>query len=131
MKLWLLQPEGVKNLPDILRQAKGISTIGAGQGDMSIATGLRVNLLRILATYPEYNAPCATRVNTPEQVSMCLEQGFHITITAPERTTSGLAEGRQWAAQQVGLPGWQWVLLLVGRHRDWLDTGTAARQRKG
>jgi hypothetical protein len=131
MKLWLLQPEGVKNLPDILRQAKGISTIGAGQGDMSIATGLRVNLLRILETYQEYNAPCATRVNTPEQVSMCLEQGFHIIITAPERTTSGLAEGRWWTAQQVGLPGWQRVLLLVGRHRDWLDTGTAARQRKG
>lgn len=106
---------------------------------MSVATDLRgnvthlearVNLLRILEIYQEYNALCATRVNTPEQV-MCLEQGFHIIITAPERTTSGLAEGRWWTAQQVGLPGWQRVLLLVGRHRDWLDTGTAARQRKG
>ena len=58
---------------------------------------------------------------------MRLEQGFHIIITPPERTTSGLAEGRWWAAQQVGLPGWQRVLLLVGQHRDWLDTGTAAR----
>jgi hypothetical protein len=127
MKLWLLQPEGIKNLPDILRQVKGIGTIWAGQGDMSIATGLRANLLRILETYPEYNVPCATRANTQEQVSMRLEQGFHIIIAAPERTTSGLAEGRWRAAQQVGLPGWQWVLLLVGRHRDWLDTGTAAR----
>jgi hypothetical protein len=33
--------------------------------------------------------------NTPEQVGMWLEQGFRIIITAPERTTSGLAEGRR------------------------------------
>jgi hypothetical protein len=118
-------------LPDILRQAKGISTIGAGQGDLSIATGLRVNLLRILEIYPEYNAPCAPG-STPRNKYPCAwSKAFHIVITAPERTTSGLAEGRRWAAQQVGLPGWQWVLLLVGQHRDCPGTGTAGRQRKG
>ena len=51
---------------------------------MSVATDLRgnvthlearVNLLRILEIYQEYNALCATRVNTPEQV-MRLEQGL-------------------------------------------------------
>ena len=106
---------------------------------MSVATDLRgnvthlearVNLLRILEIYPEYNAPCAPGP-TPRNSIHAPQQGFHIIITGLERTTSGLAEGRWWAAQQVGLPGWQRVLLLVGQHRDWLDTGTAARQRKG
>jgi 4-hydroxy-2-oxoheptanedioate aldolase len=106
MKLWLLQPEGVKNLPDILRQVKGIDAIWAGPGDMSITMGLRgnashpevqANLLRILETCQEYGVPCATGANTPEQVAMRREQGFRIIITAPERTTSGLAEGRRLA----------------------------------
>jgi hypothetical protein len=92
---------------------------------------IQANLLRIQETCQQYDVPCATEANTPEQVAMCLEQGFRIIITAPERTTSGLAEGRRQAAQQVDLPGWQWVLLLVGRHRGWLGTGTAVRQRKG
>jgi 4-hydroxy-2-oxoheptanedioate aldolase len=100
------EPEGVKNLPDILRQVKGIGAIWAGPGDMSITMGLRgnaghpevqANLLRILETCQQYNVPCATGANTPEQVAMRLEQGFRIIITAPERTTSGLAEGRRLA----------------------------------
>jgi hypothetical protein len=75
----VLQPEGVKNLPDILRQVKGIGAIWAGPGDMSITMGLRgntahpevqANLLRILETCQEYGMPCATGANTPEQVAM-------------------------------------------------------------
>ena len=52
------EAQGVRNLPDILRQAKGIGAIWAGPGDMSISMGKRGNaadpevqdaLLRILA----------------------------------------------------------------------------------
>ena len=100
------EPEGVNNLRDILRQVKGIGAIWAGPGDMSVTMGLRgnaghpdvqANLLRILDACKEFNVPCATGANTPEQVAMRLDQGFNIIITAPEKTTSGLIEGRRLA----------------------------------
>ena len=102
------EPEGVDNLRDILRQAKGIGAIWAGPGDMSVAMGLRgnaghpdvqANLLRILETCLEFNVPCATGANTPEQVAMRMEQGFRIIITAPDKSTPGLNEGRRLAGR--------------------------------
>ena len=97
------EPEGVKNIRDILREVKGIGAIWAGPGDMSVAMGHRgnaghpdvqENLLKILDACKEFGVPCATGA-TASEVPMRLEQGFRIIITAPERTTEGLAEGRR------------------------------------
>ena len=102
------EPEGVSNLRDILRQVRGIGAIWAGPGDMSVAMGLRgnaghpdvqANLLQILETCKEFDVPCATGANTPEQVAMRMEQGFRIIITAPDKSTPGLNEGRQLAGR--------------------------------
>lgn len=102
------EPEGVSNLRDILRQVRGIGAIWAGPGDMSVAMGLRgnaghpdvqANLLRILETCQEFNVPCATGANTPEQVAMRMDQGFRIIITAPDKSTPGLNEGRRLACR--------------------------------
>ncbi len=102
------EPEGVKNLGDILRQVKGIGAIWAGPGDMSVAMGLRgnaghpevqANLLRILETCQEFSVPCATGANTPQEVATRMEQGFRIIITAPEKSTPGLEEGRRLAGR--------------------------------
>ncbi len=102
------EPEGVKNLGDILRQVKGIGAIWAGPGDMSVAMGLRgnaghpevqANLLRILETCQEFSVPCATGANTPQEVVTRMEQGFRIIITAPEKSTPGLDEGRRLAGR--------------------------------
>jgi len=102
------EPEGVGNLRDILRQVRGIGAIWAGPGDMSVAMGLRgnaghpdvqANLLRILETCQEFDVPCATGANTPEQVAMRMEQGFRIIITAPDKSTPGLNEGRRLAGR--------------------------------
>ncbi len=102
------EPEGVNNLGDILRQVKGIGAIWAGPGDMSVAMGLRgnaghpdvqANLLRILETCQEFNVPCATGANTPEEVAMRMEQGFRIIITAPAKSTPGLTEGHRLAGR--------------------------------
>ena len=101
------EPTGVQNLPDILRQVKGIGAIWAGPGDMSVAMGHRGNaghpevqemLLRILATCKDAGVPCATGC-TAEEVPMRLEQGFSIIITAPSRSADGLAEGRRLAGR--------------------------------
>jgi len=97
------EPEGVKNIRDILREVKGIGAIWAGPGDMSVAMGHRgnaghpdvqENLLRILAACREAGVPCATGA-TASEVPMRLEQGFRIIITSPERSIGGLEEGRR------------------------------------
>ncbi len=97
------EPEGVRNLRDILREVKGIGAIWAGPGDMSVAMGHRgnaghpdvqENLLRILAACQDAGVPCATGA-TASEVPMRLEQGFRIIITSPERSVSGLEEGRR------------------------------------
>jgi 4-hydroxy-2-oxoheptanedioate aldolase len=101
------EPEGVKNLPDILRTVKGIGAIWAGPGDMSVAMGykgnaghpeVQQNLLSILETCKEAGVPCAVGA-TAEEVPTRLEQGFRIIITSPERTTQGLVEGRRLAGR--------------------------------
>ena len=97
------EPEGVNNLPDILRQEKGIGAIWAGPGDMSVAMGHRgnsahpdvqANLLRILEACQNAGVPCATGA-TAEEVPMRLEQGFRIIITSPVKSNLGLTEGRR------------------------------------
>lgn len=97
------EPEGVDNLPDILRQEKGIGAIWAGPGDMSVAMGHRgnsahpdvqANLLRILDACQNAGVPCATGA-TAEEVPMRLEQGFRIIITSPVKSNPGLTEGRR------------------------------------
>ena len=97
------EPEGVDNLPDILRQEKGIGAIWAGPGDMSVAMGHRgdsahpdvqANLLRILEACQNAGVPCATGA-TAEEVPMLLEQGFRIIITSPVKSNPGLTEGRR------------------------------------
>ena len=101
------EPEGVRNLRDILRQVKGIGAIWAGPGDMSVAMGLggnaahpdvQENLLRVLAACQEFGVPCAVGA-TADEVAMRLEQGFRIIIVGPEKTAAGLAEGRRLAGR--------------------------------
>jgi 4-hydroxy-2-oxoheptanedioate aldolase len=97
----------VKNIRDIVGRARGIGAIWAGSGDMSVSMGLRgeashpavqENVLRVLAACKEFNVPCAT-VASAADVAMRLEQGFRIIMTAPVRSTPGLAEGRRLAAR--------------------------------
>ena len=101
------EAEGVQNIRDILRQARGIGAIWAGPGDMSVSMGLRgqashpavqENLLRVLAACKEFDVPCATGA-TADDVAMRLEQGFRIIMTSPVRSTPGLVEGRRLAAR--------------------------------
>ena len=101
------EPTGVRNLPDILRQVKGIGAIWAGPGDMSVALGHKGNanhpevqemLLRILGICKDAGVPCAVGC-TAAEIPMRLEQGFSILITAPTRSADGVAEGRRLAGR--------------------------------
>lgn len=101
------EPEGVRNIHDILRRVKGIGAIWAGPGDMSVAMGykgnsshpeVQENLLRVLSACKEAGVPCAVGA-TADEVAQRLEQGFRIIITSPEKTTRGLDEGRRLATR--------------------------------
>ncbi len=101
------EPQGVDNLPDILREVKGIGAVWAGPGDMSVAMGhpgesnhpdVQANLLRILSACQNAGVPCATGA-TAAEVPMRLEQGFRIIITSPEKSAPGLVEGRRLAGR--------------------------------
>ena len=101
------EPQGVENLPDILREVKGIGAVWAGPGDMSVAMGhpgesnhpdVQANLLQILAACQNAGVPCATGA-TAAEVPMRLEQGFRIIITSPEKSAPGLVEGRRLAGR--------------------------------
>ena len=65
--------QGINNLPDILRQVKGIGAIWAGSGDLSVSMGFKgqsthpdveAGVQKILAICQDFGVPCAT-VATP------------------------------------------------------------------
>ena len=99
---------GIANLPDILRQVKGIGAIWAGPGDLSVSMGLRGNsthpdveaaLLKILAICKEYGVPCATGVSPTIDVATRLAQGFRIIMVPPSRSMETLTRGRHAAGR--------------------------------
>jgi 4-hydroxy-2-oxoheptanedioate aldolase len=99
--------QGVRNLPAILREVKGISAIWAGPGDLSIELGTRGNmadprveegLQQVLKTCQEFNVPCAA-VASPRDVEKRIEQGFRIIISGPSRTDQVLTTGKQVAGR--------------------------------
>jgi 4-hydroxy-2-oxoheptanedioate aldolase len=99
---------GIDNLPDILRQVKGVGAIWAGPGDLSVSMGLRGNsthpdveaaLLKILAICKDYGVPCATSVSPTVDVATRLEQGFRIIMVPPSRSMETLTRGRNAAGR--------------------------------
>ena len=92
--------EGVKNLPDILAQVKGIGGVLAGPGDLSVSMGtggdtkdprVQEALLSILATCKKYGVACGGVAETPEDLDRQLEQGFRFFITSSHQSNPTLA----------------------------------------
>ena len=99
--------QGVRNLPDILREVKGIGAIWAGPGDLSMELGTRGNqsdlrveegIQQILKTCKEFNVPCAA-VSSPQNVEKRIEQGFRIIISQPARIDRAFETGKKFAGR--------------------------------
>jgi len=99
--------QGVKNLPDILRNVKGISAVWAGSGDLSIEMGTRGNMRdprveegiqQILKTCKEFNVPCAS-IAGPDDIEKRIEQGFRIIVTMPTRSDRTFEKGLKFAGR--------------------------------
>ncbi len=110
--LWPLDPDGevllipicesvmgVKNLPDILAEVKGIGAILAGPGDLSASIGAGGNvkdsrvqeaLLSILDACKRHGVACGAIAGTPDDLDRQLEQGFQFFITSPRQTNPTL-----------------------------------------
>ena len=100
---------GINNLPDILRQVKGIGAIWAGSGDLSVSMGFKgqathpdveAGVQKILAICKDFGVPCATVATPFAGVEQRMEQGFRIVMTSPTRSMDGLNRGRQAAGRQ-------------------------------
>jgi 4-hydroxy-2-oxoheptanedioate aldolase len=100
--------EGVRNLPQILQEVKGISAIWAGSGDLSMELGVPCNfgdprveegMQQILKACKQFNVPCACIAFRPEDVEKRIEQGFRIIITIPTLADRAFAAGKKPAGR--------------------------------
>lgn len=94
--------EGVRNLPRILTEVKGISAIWAGAGDLSVDLGhagnpahpeVEAGVQAILAACLENDVPCCT-IADAASVERRLEQGFRLIVANTPRTHEVLDRGR-------------------------------------
>jgi 4-hydroxy-2-oxoheptanedioate aldolase len=99
--------EGVKNLPRILKEVKGISAIWAGSGDLSVDMGhagegkhpeVEAGVQAILAACLDNNVPCCTIADTND-VEQRLEQGFRMIVAGSPRSYAALEKGRKTAGR--------------------------------
>ncbi|MGH9462766.1 MAG: HpcH/HpaI aldolase family protein [Vicinamibacteria bacterium] len=98
---------GVKNLPHILKEVKGISAIWAGSGDLSVDMGhagnskhpdVEAGVQAILAACLDNNVPCCT-VADANDVEQRLKQGFKMIVAAAPRNHEALERGRKAAGR--------------------------------
>lgn len=99
--------EGVENLPEILREVKGIGAVWAGVGDLSVSLGYPGNTRhpnveqaaqRILAACLGANVPCCIPADAAD-VERRISQGFKIILAAPRRSLEALERGRAVAGR--------------------------------
>ena len=94
--------DGVKNLPAILREVKGIGVVWAATGDMAVSLGVGPDrghplveeaILSTVKTCQEYGVPCAVVANTSEDLDMRLEQGFQLFFAIQSLASPVLSHG--------------------------------------
>lgn len=100
--------EGVRNLPSILKEVKGVSAIWAGSGDLAMELGVPGNMAdpkveegyqQILAACRQFNVPCACIAFRPEDVEKRMEQGFRIIVTIPTLVDRAFTTGKKLAGR--------------------------------
>ena len=100
-------PKGVKNLRDILRQAKGIGVVWCGAGDLSVGMGypgqsahpkVEEACLQALAVCKEFGVPCLTSAGAGDAEKK-LEQGYRLLTIAPDWATEKLQKARKLAGR--------------------------------
>jgi 4-hydroxy-2-oxoheptanedioate aldolase len=96
--------EGVRNLPDILREAPGISAVWAGIGDLSFSLGhpgdaahpdVEEAMQAILRACMDADVPCCVSTSA-DTVERRIEEGFRLILTPPQsvQRSDALAKGR-------------------------------------
>jgi 4-hydroxy-2-oxoheptanedioate aldolase len=104
---------GVEALPEILREAKGIGAIWAGQGDLSVSMGLageaahaevEAEVLRILRTCKDFGVACAATISPAADVTKRIEQGFDIILVPTQRPADVLQQGLKRVGRTLILP---------------------------
>ena len=99
--------EGVKNLPAILKEVRGLSAIWAGSGDLSVDMGhagqgkhpeVEAAVQAILHACLDAHVPCCTIADVND-VEQRLDDGFRMIVAAAPRSYAALERGRQLAGR--------------------------------
>ncbi|MBI4236426.1 MAG: aldolase [Chloroflexi bacterium] len=97
------EEEGVRNIREVLRRARGIGAIFLGEVDLSVSLGHPWELGhpvvaeardRVLMACKEAGVPCGCLV-TPQNVEERLEMGFRFLVGSIQRSTPFLEIGRR------------------------------------
>jgi 4-hydroxy-2-oxoheptanedioate aldolase len=100
--------EGIKNLPDILKNVPGIGAILIGEGDLGQELGfprqydhpaLREKMAEVVATCKAHNVPVGHPHVDAQNVERILSEGYRFLMAAPTRSYAGLDKGRQLAGR--------------------------------
>src|SRR5215471_16707861 len=122
--VWPLAPDGeilvvvmceearaINNLPDILREVKGIGVVLIGEGDLSQDLGyprqyehptVAAAIDDILAICKDHKMVCGHPHVSSKNVERLLDMGFRWLMASPERSFNALQLGRK-ASQRVGV----------------------------
>ena len=96
--------EGIKNLPDILKNVAGIGAILIGEGDLGQELGfprqydhptLRGKMAEVVAICKQHNVPVGHPHVDANNVERVLAEGYRYLMAAPARSYAGLEKGRQ------------------------------------
>jgi 4-hydroxy-2-oxoheptanedioate aldolase len=99
---------GIKNLPKILEEVKGIGFVVIGRGDLSQDMGLARQyghpavlgaIDEVLAVCQKYNVPCGLPGVEVDEVEILLKKGFRWLMTSPKPAYASLEKGRQLAGR--------------------------------
>ena len=91
--------QGIRNLPDILKEVRGIGAVWAGVGDLSVSMGLKGQyghpevereVLNILHICREHGVACAATISPTASAEQRIEQGFQIVLIPTMYSTAYL-----------------------------------------
>ena len=125
--LWPLDPDGelllmglcetaagVKNLPDILAEVRGIGVVWVAPGDLAVSMGVGPNptdprvedaIMSVLKACQRHGVPCAAVARTTDELDRRMEQGFQVFFALHEIASPVLDHARVELRRLDGLPG--------------------------
>jgi 4-hydroxy-2-oxoheptanedioate aldolase len=106
--LMIEDTQGIKNLPDMLKNVAGIGAVLIGEGDLSQELGyprqyehpaVLEAMAEVVKTCKTHHVPVGHPHVEPGNVERILKEGYRFLMAGPTRSYAGLDKGRQLAGR--------------------------------